>query len=117
MSFTLAGGAITYSMADAVKTVCSYAFDTETIRPTRRYPHAFGTHEIPRYAYRTYDCVAASPGYELLGRRGVGTDKMPVPDASPSQSGSIGYHLRPGKHDLTVCDWQRYLDFADRHMK
>jgi dienelactone hydrolase len=62
-------------------------------------------------------CVAASPVYELLGRRGVGTDKMPVPDAPPLHTGSIGYHLRPGKHDLTIYDWQRYMDFADRHMK
>jgi hypothetical protein len=29
----------------------------------------------------------------------------------------VGYHLRTGKHDVTPWDWQRWMDFADRHMK
>ena len=35
----------------------------------------------------------------------------------PEALGSVGYHLRPGDHDLARYDWDRYLDFADRHLK
>ena len=29
----------------------------------------------------------------------------------------IGYFLRPGKHDVTLEDWQAYVAFADRYLK
>jgi pimeloyl-ACP methyl ester carboxylesterase len=60
-------------------------------------------------------CVAAEPVYRLLGKKGVGADRQPPPE-KPLQTGSIGYHLRTGKHDLTAYDWDGYLDFADRHL-
>lgn len=59
-------------------------------------------------------CVAASPVWQLLGKQGIVATVMPDVE-QPVQTGAIGYHLRTGKHDLTVYDWQRYLDFADRH--
>lgn len=59
-------------------------------------------------------CVYASPVYELFGYRGLGSQEMP-PVERPIQSGYVGYHLREGKHDLTLYDWSRYMDFADKH--
>jgi hypothetical protein len=59
-------------------------------------------------------CVLASPVWQLYGLTGLAGDTFPPPD-KPLQEGRVGYHLRSGKHDLTVYDWQRYMDFADRH--
>jgi hypothetical protein len=58
----------------------------------------------------------ANPVYRLLGKKGLETDYMPLLE-EPVQQGNIGYHIRYGKHNLTEYDWQRYMDFADQHMK
>jgi hypothetical protein len=59
---------------------------------------------------------AASPVYTLLGVAGLAADEWPKPGEG-SADGLIGYHLRPGEHALTPYDWDRYLKFADRHLK
>lgn len=56
---------------------------------------------------------AAEPVYQLFDRPGLGVDTQPV--AERPVGNFIGYHLRPGKHDLTDYDWTQYLNFADRH--
>ena len=57
----------------------------------------------------------AASVYKLLGKSGIGAEKMPSVDSPVS--GTIAYHMRTGKHDVTKFDWQQYLDFADRTMK
>jgi hypothetical protein len=57
----------------------------------------------------------ASPVYELLGHQGLGQTTMPSLD-KPVQVGRIGYHVRSGGHNLTLYDWNCFMDFADKHL-
>jgi len=58
-------------------------------------------------------CVGADPVYKLLGTPGLPTDQMPPLDHPVM--GTVGYHVRTGGHALSEYDWERYMDFADRH--
>ena len=54
--------------------------------------------------------------YRLLGTDGLaGGGKMP-PLSKPILS-TVGYKIRPGKHNVLPEDWETYMDFADKHMK
>jgi hypothetical protein len=52
--------------------------------------------------------------YALFGKKGIDTDSMP-PLHHPV-GGTIRYHIRAGKHAVTLYDWERYLDFAAEEM-
>ena len=61
-------------------------------------------------------CVHAGPVYELFGKKGVRAKRMPKVDR-PLQKGSIAYHVRSGKHNLTEYDWDQFIRFADKRMR
>jgi len=61
-------------------------------------------------------CRHAGSVYRLLGLKGLGVRRMPGLD-EPVQKGTIGYHVRSGGHNLTEYDWQRFMDFADKHFQ
>jgi len=54
----------------------------------------------------------AEPVYSLFGKIGLGVNAMPPVDHPVGET--IRYHIRTGKHDFTLYDWQQYLDFADK---
>jgi len=58
-------------------------------------------------------CKHADPVYRLLGTQGLPVAGRPA--LSQPAMGTIGYHIRPGGHDVTTYDWDRYMEFADRH--
>jgi hypothetical protein len=58
-------------------------------------------------------CKHANPVYRLLGTRGLPTDRMPGIDQPVM--GTIGCHIRPGQHDVTLYDWERFMEFFDMH--
>ena len=52
--------------------------------------------------------------YRLYGEKGVGVDSMPGLEHPVGDF--VRYHIRNGKHDVTLYDWEQYLDFADRKL-
>jgi hypothetical protein len=57
----------------------------------------------------------AEPVYALFGKKGVGVTDMPPVDHPVGET--IRYHIRTGKHDFTLYDWQQYLDFANKQFE
>lgn len=56
-------------------------------------------------------CFAAGKVYEKLGLKGfVSPDRLPIV-SDAFHDGSIGFHLRAGKHYLSREDWQNFMKF------
>jgi hypothetical protein len=60
--------------------------------------------------------VNASPVYALYGYKGLEGEVFP-PVNTPLSSDRMGYHLREGKHDVVLYDWEQFVSFADRFLK
>lgn len=56
----------------------------------------------------------AAPVWQLLGQEGIAASKQPAPDNLVNSR--VAYHLRSGKHDVTLADWKSYIAFADKHL-
>ena len=52
---------------------------------------------------------AADPVYRLLGTDGLAVSRWPEPAVDSLVKSTIGYRIRPGKHDVTTDDWDAYM--------
>ena len=59
--------------------------------------------------------VEAGPAWKLFGLVGLGTHEQPAVDTPVG--GTIGYHVRTGRHELLAYDWHRFADHADRTLR
>ena len=61
--------------------------------------------------------LGADPVYRLLGTSGLAATEMPKPARDSLVKSTIGYRIRPGKHDVTSDDWEAYMTFVDHHLR
>lgn len=54
--------------------------------------------------------------YELFNKNRFTSPEPPAVNM-PRITDKLGYHIRTGVHDLTLYDWEQYMDFADLHLK
>jgi hypothetical protein len=59
--------------------------------------------------------VAAGPVYELVGKKGIGTDKFPEVETALID-GEVAFRQHKGGH-TTGPNWPTFLKFADRYIK
>jgi hypothetical protein len=61
--------------------------------------------------------LAADPVYRLLHTDGLVVSEMPAPTSRQLINSTLGFHYRPGKHQVTIDDWNAMIDFADHHLE
>jgi hypothetical protein len=60
--------------------------------------------------------VAAGPVYRLLGKKDLGTTKLPPLD-KPLVDGDLGWHYHTGGHSATKEDWEAFLEFVAKYLR
>ncbi|MDA3865762.1 MAG: acetylxylan esterase [Salinivirgaceae bacterium] len=58
----------------------------------------------------------AAPVFRLFGKKADIQEAMP-PLNKQVIRGNVGFHIRNGVHNMTLEDWNRYMDFADVVLK
>lgn len=58
---------------------------------------------------------AAEPVYKLLGKQGLGADKLPPPGEAILST--PGYYMHDGGHGVMTPDWDVFLKFMETHLK
>lgn len=58
---------------------------------------------------------AADAVYRFLGTNGF--PNGPFPALNQPLTGQIGFHIRPGGHDVKMFDWIQFLNFSDLHLQ
>lgn len=59
--------------------------------------------------------VASDTVYRFLGTNGF--PGAPFPALNSPVMGQIGFHIRPGGHDVKMFDWIEFLNFSDLHLQ
>ncbi len=60
--------------------------------------------------------MLAGEVYRLYRKPGL-TDPEPPSPMQPVGTKWVGYHIREGKHDILLYDWEQYMRMADQHFK
>lgn len=58
----------------------------------------------------------ASEVYRLLGKKGLESEESPEVGKALME-GEVGYHIREGGHSIEDGDWEKFIEFASRHLK
>ncbi|WAC12822.1 glucuronyl esterase domain-containing protein [Dyadobacter pollutisoli] len=63
-----------------------------------------------------FETAKASDGiYKFLGTKGFAGTTFPA--LNEPVFGQIGFHIRPGGHDVKMFDWIQFLTFSDLHLQ
>ncbi|MDR2102764.1 MAG: alpha/beta hydrolase [Treponema sp.] len=81
-------------------------------RPLYLSDKTFDTWCDPRSEFESL--VQAGQIYQLYGKTGGLGEQLPAPEQTII-SGNLGYHIKSGSHNMDEYDWERYLNFCDRH--